>query len=71
VKVVLDIDGTESLDSEGLTTLLNLQDHLQEQGGDLKITTTNVVNRKILDITRLDQHLDVHDSVIDAVKAFV
>jgi hypothetical protein len=28
------------------------------------------VNRKILEITRLDEQLDVFDSVIDAVKSF-
>jgi hypothetical protein len=31
----------------------------------------NAVNRKILDITRLDQQLEVFESVIDAVKSFV
>jgi anti-anti-sigma factor len=70
-KVVVDIDGTESLDSEGLATFLTLQECLQEIGGDLKITTTNTANRKILEITRLDQHLEVHESVIDAVKSYM
>jgi len=70
VKVIVDIDGTESLDSAGLTSLLNARDALRELDGDLKIATTNSVNRKILEITRLDQQLDVFDSVIDAVKSF-
>jgi hypothetical protein len=38
--------------------------------GDLKISTHNLANRKILEITRLDQQLEVYDSVIDAVKSF-
>ena len=38
--------------------------------GDLKISTSNAANRKILEITRLDQQLEVFDSVIDAVKSF-
>jgi len=69
-KVVLDLDGTETLDSEGLTALLNVQEGLRGQQGDVKIATTNSVNRKILEITRLDQQLEVFDSVIDAVKSF-
>lgn len=69
--VIVDLDGTESLDSAGLTTLVNAQDILREIFGDLKISTTNHVNRKILEITRLDQQLEVFDSVIDAVKSFV
>jgi len=69
-KVVLDIDGTESIDSFGLESLLDAQDKLREAGGDVKISTTNHFNRKILEITRLDDHVEVFDSVIDAVKSF-
>ena len=69
-KVVLDLDNTEMLDSVGLTALLNVYDKLSEQGGEIKVTTTNVSNRKILEITRLDQQLEVFCSVIDAVKSF-
>jgi anti-anti-sigma regulatory factor len=38
--------------------------------GDLKIATSNPINRKILELTRLDQQLEVFDSVVDAVKSF-
>lgn len=68
--VVVDLDGTESIDSSGLTSLLNAQDALRQVGGDLKVSTTNLVNRKILEITRLDQQLESFESVIDAVKSF-
>jgi anti-sigma B factor antagonist len=68
--VVVDLDGCESLDSAGLTALLDSQDRLREALGDLKIATTNPANRKILEITRLDQQLEVFSSVIDAVKSF-
>ena len=68
--VVLDLDNTETLDSEGLTTSLNVQDKLHDQEGDVKIATNNFVNRKILEITRLDRQLEVFASVIDAVKSF-
>ena len=68
--VVLDLDNTETLDSQGLTALLDVQDRLREEGGDVKIAATNSTNRKIFEITRLDQQLEVFDSVIDAVKSF-
>ncbi len=68
--VVLDLDNTELLDSAGLTALLNVHDRLRQQNGDVKIATTNFTNRKILEITRLDQQLEVFSSVIDAVKSF-
>lgn len=70
-KIIVDLDGTETIDSEGLAALLSVRDGLVDNDGELKITTTNAVNRKILEITRLDEHLEVFDSVIDAVKSFV
>ena len=68
--VVLDLDATETIDSKGLAALLNVQDQLREASGEAKIATTNATNRKILEITRLDQQLEVFDSVVDAVKSF-
>jgi anti-sigma B factor antagonist len=68
--VVLDLDSNELLDSAGLTALVELQDRLRIAQGDLKIATTNPINRKILELTRLDQQLEVFDSVVDAVKSF-
>jgi anti-sigma B factor antagonist len=68
--VVLDLDGTESIDSKGLAALHNVQDALRGKLGDLKIATNNPYNRKILELTRLDQQLEVFESVMDAVKSF-
>jgi len=68
--VVLDLDNTEMIDSAGMTVLLDSQDELRELGGDLKISTANHVNRKLLEITRLDQQLEVFESVLDAVKSY-
>jgi anti-anti-sigma factor len=69
-KIVLDLDNTELWDSAGLTALLDAQEKLRDAGGELKISSGNAVNRKILEITRLDQQLEVFESVIDAVKSF-
>jgi anti-anti-sigma factor len=69
-RLVLDIDNTEAIDSKGLTALLDVQEVLRGENGDLKIAATNANNRKIFEITRLDQQLEVFDSVIDAVKSF-
>ncbi|HWC88186.1 MAG TPA: STAS domain-containing protein [Pirellulales bacterium] len=69
-RVVLDLDNTETIDSTGLLTLLSSQEQLRSRLGDLKIATTNAMNRKILEITRLDQQLEVFESVIDAVRSF-
>src|SRR5262245_38145317 len=70
-KVIVDLDSVEALDSAGLAALLTVQENLQVARGDVKLIVANSVNRKILEITRLDQQLEVFDSVIDAVKSFV
>jgi anti-sigma B factor antagonist len=68
--VVLDLDNSEAIDSAGLSAILDAQDKLRDCDGDIKIATTNPANRKILEMTRLDEQLEVFDSVIDAVKSF-
>lgn len=68
--VIVDLDGTETVEGGGLEALLNAQEALRALQGDLKISTRNTTNRKILEITRLDQQLEVFETVIDAVKSF-
>lgn len=68
--VILDMDVTEIIDSRGLEALLNVQDKLRDSAGEMKIGTTNYTNRKILEMTRLDQQIEVFDSVVEAVKSF-
>jgi anti-sigma B factor antagonist len=68
--VIVDLDGSETIDSGGLEALLNAYEALRALQGDLKIATSNPANLKILEITRLDQQLEVFDTVIDAVKSF-
>lgn len=70
VQIVLDLNDVEQIDSAGLTAVVNAQETLRALGGDVKISTTSVVNRKILELTRLDRRLEVFESVIDAVKSF-
>lgn len=68
--IVLDMDQTESLDSGGLTALLDVYDAVHDEGGDLKIANRNPTTRKIFELTRIDQQLEVFDTVIEAVKSF-
>jgi anti-sigma B factor antagonist len=68
--VMDELDGTETFDSTGLEALLGTLEALQALGGDLKIASRNPLNRKVLEITRLDQQLEVFDSVLEAVKSF-
>ncbi|NLX96209.1 MAG: STAS domain-containing protein [Rhodopirellula sp.] len=68
--VVVDLDSTEMLDSAALCALLDAQDLLRAESGRVKIATSNPANRKILEITRLDEQLEVFGSVVEAVKSY-
>jgi anti-anti-sigma factor len=70
VNVVAQMDRTDTFDSAGLTTLLDLKDALREQRGNLKICGLVEPGLKIFEVTRLDQRFDLFDSVIDAVASF-
>jgi anti-sigma B factor antagonist len=70
VKVVLQMDRSEHYDSQGLTSLVDLQDEIREAGGNLKISGLVDPGRKIFEITRLDQRFDIFESIIDAVSSF-
>ena len=67
---MLDLDGTEIDRQPRADGAAGRAGQASRGGGDVKIATTNAINRKILEITRLDQQLEVFDSVIDAVKSF-
>lgn len=68
--IVLQMDRTDSYDSVGLTSLLDLQDQARQAGGAVKISGLADPGRKIFEVTRLDQRFDLFESVIDAVASF-
>lgn len=70
LQMVLEMDRTEQYDSAGLNILLDLQDHLRDKGGTVKISGLGETGRKIFEVTRLNQRFDLFDSLIDAVSSF-
>lgn len=68
-RVVLDLGNVEFLDSTGLGALLSCLRKANSLGGDIKLCHVQDVARAVLTMTRLDQILDVHDTVEDARAA--
>jgi len=58
VCVVAQMDRTESLDSAGLTALLDLRDELRQHNGNLKVCNLSETGQKVFEVTRLDNYLD-------------
>lgn len=71
VCAVAQMDRDDSLDSAGLTALLDLREELWQHGGNFKVCNLTETSQKVFELTRLDDHLDTFDSVIDAVASFL
>ena len=70
VDFIVDLEKCGFIDSEGLETLLWLKRRSDDLFGQAKLVGLDENCRKILEITRLDEQLEVFDTVIDAVKSF-
>jgi anti-anti-sigma factor len=65
---VIDLEHTTFLDSQGLETLLWVQEQCDERMGQVRLCKPDETCRKILQITRLDGRFDVFENVTEAVK---
>ena len=69
-KLLLDLSGVKSLDSAGIGELVLVYTRAQEKNASLKFAGANSLVRTLLDLTNLDQVLDVQPSIEAALEAF-
>jgi anti-sigma B factor antagonist len=69
-KLVLDLSGVSFMDSAGIGTLALLYSSAQKENVEFKIAAPSSFVRGLLDLTKLDSVLEIHDSVNDALEAF-
>jgi len=67
--LVLDMTATETFDSEGLESLLDAKDEISAVAGTIKICGLTKTGAKVFEMTRLNHHFDLFESLIDAVKS--
>jgi anti-sigma B factor antagonist len=67
--LVLDLSSVTFVDSMGLGVLLGGKQRLAAQGGELHLVVPGPEVRRILEITRLDQILPLHETLPDALAA--
>jgi anti-sigma B factor antagonist len=66
VHVVAEFTGVRFCDASGLGVLVGVNNRLVEAGGGLRLAGVRPAQRRILQITRLDQLFRPYDSVDDA-----
>lgn len=66
---VIDLHETEFVDSQGLETLLWLQERTADLLGQVRIAAPSENIKRILELTRLSGRFDCHDTVEAAMKS--
>jgi anti-sigma B factor antagonist len=67
--VVLDLTGTEFIDSTGLSVLLNGLRRVTRQRGRMALVCTNPTVLRLFEVTRLDSTFDIHGDRAAAIAA--
>jgi len=59
VEIILDLKGTDAIDSSALGMLLNLQRYFDKPDGEIKIINCNEVIEKVFRITSFDKKFTI------------
>ena len=70
VKVVLDFEQMDYIDSSGLAALISRSNDFRKKRGDLHLAAMNDTVRKAFDVTFLSRHFRIFPTVEEALKAF-
>ena len=65
--LVIDLSGVDFLDSTGLGVVVGVLKRVRGLGGSLQVVVTERRVRKVFEITRLDEILDLRDTLDDVV----
>ncbi len=69
-RVVVDLSGTDFIDSSGLGALVGGLKVARQGGGDLRLACAGTQVRTVLGLTNLDRVLRLHDTVDDATHGW-
>lgn len=69
-QVVVDMSGVKWMNSSGLGTLMAGLTTLRSSDGDLKLASLSDRVKRPIEITKLDQVLQIYDNIDSAVKSF-
>ncbi|MFC1896606.1 STAS domain-containing protein, partial [Thermodesulfobacteriota bacterium] len=68
--LVVDLSGTETMDSAGIGALVCRIAATRSSGGDIRLASPGSFVLKLLEITHLDQIFKCYDTVEEASKSF-
>ena len=68
--VVMDLKHVSIITSLGIGGVIRALRTVKESGGDLKLSAVNASVKKVFDITKLNELIEIHETSDDAVKSF-
>lgn len=70
-RVVMNLENVPLIDSSGLELLLDIQENYQQRGGALKLAAANPLCQEILELTEVNQQVELYPDPSSAVSSFV
>ena len=69
-KLCFDLSKVKYMDSSGIATLIEAQQKLKKDKGELRLAAVPKMIQSVLDIAKLDQFFKIYPAVADALKDF-
>ena len=70
VKIIINFEKITYIDSTAIGLLVNIKRNIEEQGGRLTISSVNPDVMNVLQITGINQFLDIYDSLETALASY-
>lgn len=70
VKLVIDMDGVDFIDSSGLGSLVSSLRTVNKQGGDIRISSLQEQVKSVFELTRLHRIFGIYDGPTAAARSF-
>lgn len=68
--IVMDLKHVSIITSLGIGGVIRALRTVREKDGDLKLSAVNASVKKVFDITRLNELIEIHETSDDAVRSF-
>lgn len=68
--IVIDLKHVSIISSLGIGGVIRAMRTVKEKNGDLKLSSVNASVKKVFDITKLNELIEIHNTSDEAIKSF-
>ena len=70
VKILIDMEQVRLMDSAGIGALIMYKNNTMEKGGDVKLLRPRGRVKQVIELTKLNEVLEIHEDEVAAVASF-